>query len=150
MEKYISCYFFTDIPTCYVYPNCGEKNVDVVSYSFLGGFFDDTFSLTWSFQPDTSTNGVNRIILEISDFHVSCETGTEFEIYASPFTAVKRHCNKNKPIYPVLSLRIMVITFNLQLNDDQSAIVDGFKGHWKTVIRNFRPIDFATSYEEGR
>ena len=88
------------------------------------------------------------MILEFSDFHVSCETGTVFEVtLKGTFTS---HCNKNKPIYPFTALYIMGITFKLQLNDDQGAIVDGFRGHWMTLPRNFRPTDFAALYEEGR
>ena len=122
---------------------CNWKEAEVSSTSFLGIFFDQSEYNRWILIG----NNAEYISLQITDFDVGCETGAVFEITNGDTT--QRYCNKNRPIYPIVSAwKTIEIKFHAKPCGSR-VLVEGFKGRYKTEIKNQHITGLESSFETG-
>ena len=129
------------------YSVCKQYPANIVSASFLGLFStaedEDPSYNFWTLRKSYH----DYITLQITDFDIGCDTGAIFEIVNGDM--VTNYCNKNKPVYGIVSTN-HIITVRFQTKSCESHIfVEGFKGVFNAEVKNADIQNFVFSEETG-
>lgn len=123
--------------------SCKWQKAEISSTSFSGIFFEKSEFNMWSIIVGSK----EFISLEITDFDVGCETGTVFEV--SELEKDVRYCNKQRPVYPIVSSTNRLQVKFLERRCASTELVEGFQGRYTAVIKNSNISRLATSEETG-
>ena len=106
--------------------------------------YDESEYSSWHLKGDFG----EEVILQITDFDIGCETGSDLEI--SDGNRLVHYCNKNRPVYPIYGLYEIDIQFHINLCGSR-ILVEGFRGNYSVVESKSQTFKSMTSlYEEGK
>ena len=118
------------------------KEAIIMSTTFLGLFLGTTNNNVWYIKG----NGHEYISLHITDVDIGCESGTLLE--TDNGNQVIQYCNKNRPVYPIVSSSIMTVKFRNQ-PPDLFLLMEGFKGYYRIEVFHENLTYLATSQGRG-
>ena len=118
------------------------KESVIMSTTFLGLFLGTTNNNVWYIKG----NGHEYISLHIKDVDIGCESGTL--LITDNGNGIIQYCNKNRPVYPIVSSSTMTVKFRNQ-PPDFFLLMEGFKGYYRKEVFNENLTYLASSQGRG-
>ena len=139
---------FCEAGTLWIVKLCSPVAASIISPSFLGQIWESKLEddYMWRLEVDI----YQYIVLHITDFDIGCETTTEFKIQDSSSNIYPWTCNKNRPVYPIVSkLPFLYVIFKFELRS-QPILLEGFKGNYTVESKQQNISRLAISVKTGK